>query len=209
MFFKKKKKSVKTSDKVWISKVEKFRGLYNHLDSVSQSGAFLLIINQFENTHQEVQQMLNKLGLSHQHLTETTTMLEAVNIFTINAESALDLSVSTLLASELANKTGLQAIITEHHPSFRQEQILLGHLQDLLPTLSIEVFTAIEEPFMQVFGGERITAIMERIGVKENEFLEHTMITKSITRAQQKVDKSMGQNITANSQQEWMDKSGL
>jgi len=209
MFFKKKKKGIKIPDKVWISKVEKFRGLYDYLDNALQNGIFLLVINQFENTQQEVLQMMEKLEVSHQHLTETTMMLESVNIFTINATSILGINASSSLAVELANKAGLQIIITEHHPSFKQEQILLEHLQEMLPLLSAEVFTALDEPFMQLFGGDRLIAIMERMGIKENEPLEHAMITKAVVRAQQKIDKAINQNIVADSQQTWMEQSGL
>lgn len=209
MFFKKKKKGIQVQDKVWISKVEKFRGLYHHLDQALQAGEPLLIINQFENTQQEVQQMMTKLDVSHQLIEQSTDEPQTVNLWMVSTENLLSIGVGSNWANHLQAKEGLQVIISEHHPSYQQEQVLLGHLTTLLPMASTTVFTALDEPFMQLFGGDRIITLMERIGVKENEALEHAMINKSIDRAQQKIDKKIAQNIQANSQQEWMERSGL
>ena len=208
MFFKKKKKGIQVQDKVWISKVDKFRGLYHHLEQALQAGE-LLIINQFENTQQEVQQMMTKLEVSHQLISQATDEPQPVNLWVTATENLLDIDLESTWANHLQAKEGLQVIISEHHPSYQQEQVLLEHLTTILPMTSTTVFTALDEPFMQLFGGDRLIAVMERIGVKENEALEHAMINKSIDRAQQKIDKKIGQNIQANSQQEWMERSGL
>ncbi|OJJ17540.1 hypothetical protein BKI52_27135 [marine bacterium AO1-C] len=209
MFFRKKKKGVKAQDEVWISKVEKYQGLYNHLKHTLQEDESLLLINQFENTEQEVKQILAKLEVGHQDLQATTIDLDAVNIFLATPEQMLMIAKSGPLTPQLRSRGGFRIIIVEHHPSYEQEQILLEHLQELFPTLTAKVLTSLDEPFMQTFGSERITKIMGQLGLKENESLEHTMISKSIARAQQKIDKSVSQNISAGSQQEWMDRSGL
>ena len=209
MFFKKKKKGVKLPDKVWMNKTEKFRGLYDHLDSALQSGVPLLIINQFENTQQEVQQMMEKLEVSHQQFDSLTDTLEDVGVLMVAAEDILLIASNTPLASQLASKAGLQIIITEHHPSYQEEQMLLAHLTQILPGYSAVAFTALDEPFMQFFGGPRIITLMERIGMKENESLEHKMISKSIARAQRRIDDDKVGSGQAESQQAWMEQHGF
>jgi len=59
------------------------------------------------------------------------------------------------------------------------------------------------DPLMEVFGAERIIETMSRMGTKEDEMLQHSMITKAISRAQQKLDDAVKNEQRADSQEEW------
>ncbi|WP_299456892.1 hypothetical protein [uncultured Microscilla sp.] len=203
MFFKKKKKGIQADDKVWISKVAKFKGLYRFLEKITEAGAIVLIVHHFDNTQQEVQLMLEKLEVSHQTIEASDMVTNPTNIFVINAHNLSQLST---LPQYLAHGNQLQVIVSEHYPAYERDQEVLQQIKDYLPNAPICFFTSLDEPFMQLFGSDRIIGMMESMGMDENESIAHSMVTKAIMKAQQKVEKHALQTIYTASQQEWFDK---
>lgn len=209
MFFKKKKKSIQANDKVWINKTAKFRGLYTTFAATQQSKEALLVVNHFTNTQNEVKLLAEQLNIIHQVIEYSNENIATASIYITSAPHLQQATFSHPLIQHLAQRANLQVIISEHHPAYTQDQELLDQLLTLLPNAQPCFFTSLDEPFMQEFGGEKLITMMQRLGLNENETLEHSMITKSIIRAQQKLEKKAGQNIKANSQQEWLKQSGV
>jgi hypothetical protein len=110
----------------------------------------------------------------------------------INIIEAHHINTGTLL-----NKT---IVFAEHHPLHDKEKALVANWQqnDLL------VFSGLDEPLFARFGSDRIISLMQKLGMKEDEAIEHTMITKSIQNAQQKIAKHLMMEQSANSQADWM-----
>lgn len=90
-------------------------------------------------------------------------------------------------------------VFAEHYPTLQKEQsffLELGLQQAI-------VLTALDEPLMQFFGGDRINEVMKRMGMADDEMIEHNMIASSIQRAQKKIEESITMDNTASSQKEW------
>lgn len=94
-------------------------------------------------------------------------------------------------------------VFVEHYPLIEKEQELFSKLN--LPTIII--LTALDEPLMQVFGGERIVELMKKLGINEDEMIEHNMISSSIIKAQKKLAENITIENSANSQHDWFAKN--
>jgi preprotein translocase subunit SecA len=85
---------------------------------------------------------------------------------------------------------GLAIIGTERHESRRVDRQLRGRSGRQGDPGSSQFFVSLEDDLMRLFGSERIASIMDRLGLKEGEVIQHSMITKSIERAQKKVEEN-------------------
>jgi len=108
--------------------------------------------------------------------------------------------VRSLHGSQLMNKTPYMA---EHHPLHGKEIELVKNWG----LSSITVFNALDEPWFSYFGGDKVIKMMKTLGMKENESIEHSMISRSIVNAQEKIAAKLVIEQAANSQAEWMMKN--
>lgn len=98
-----------------------------------------------------------------------------------------------------------ELIFCEHHPSLKIEQ--QRFLQ--LGLEKVTVVSALDEALLKKFGGENIAAMMQKLGMKEDEPVTHKLVTKSIQNAQKKTDAQFnGIEGHAHSQEEWMNRLG-
>ncbi|SRR6266542_2452175 len=96
-----------------------------------------------------------------------------------------------------------QVLFLEHYPFLIKENELLEKLQ-----LKEAVFySALDEPLFIPFGGDKMIALMEKMGLSENEAIEHPMISAAIKNLQEKISKKVTVEYTAQSQAEWFSKN--
>jgi preprotein translocase subunit SecA len=109
----------------------------------------------------------------------------------LNSGMTLDdkLPGGEILGQHLLNEpSGLQVIGTERHEARRIDRQLRGRAARQGDPGSSRFFLSLEDDLMRLFGSERIAAVMDRLGAEEGEVIEHSMVTKSIQRAQKKVE---------------------
>ena len=108
----------------------------------------------------------------------------------VESDISLDDRVDgNLLRDQLEeNPSGLQVIGTERHEARRIDRQLRGRAGRQGDPGSSRFFLALEDDLMRLFGSERIAAVMDRLGAEEGEVIEHSMVTRSIERAQKKVE---------------------
>ena|ERR1051326_4754697 len=125
------------------------------------------------------------------------------------AESFLQqgsLSISDLVmarelhASQLENK---HVVFAEHYPLPQKEQELFAKLN----LSEIQVWSALDEPLFKQFGSDKIIGMMKQLGMKEENAIEHSMISKAIQNAQEKISKKVLVDQLCTSQQEWMQRN--
>lgn len=105
-----------------------------------------------------------------------------------------------LLTSTLDNKT---VIFLEHHPLFSKEEVLLKDAK----TKQIFVLNSMDDSLFMHIGGQNIADLMIKMGQPEDEPLEHTMISKSIRKLQDKIQKAITVENPAQSVEEWFSKN--
>lgn len=103
-------------------------------------------------------------------------------------------------ASGLINKT---VIFAEHYPLQEKEQEVFTKLN----LVEIQVWSALDEPLFKQFGSDKIISMMKQLGMKEENAVEHAMISKAIQNAQEKISKKVSVEQLCSSQQEWMQRN--
>ena len=92
-------------------------------------------------------------------------------------------------------------VFAEHYPMHNKEMELVQHW----PQKQFMVYSAMDEPLFKHFGSEKMIPLMKMLGMKEEEAIEHSMVTKSITRGQDKIASQVLIEQSADSQQKWME----
>lgn len=94
-------------------------------------------------------------------------------------------------------------VFLEHHPLHSKETELIKSL----PHKKLMVFNSLDEALFKQFGSDKIISLMKMLGMKEEEAIEHELVSKSILKAQDKISLKVTTEMTANSQKEWIDKN--
>jgi hypothetical protein len=110
--------------------------------------------------------------------------------------------VTTFQANQVhaSQLTGKKIIFVEHYPLLKKEQELIEKLA--LPEVFIH--SALDEPMFAHFGGDKIVKMMKQLGMKEEQSVQHKMISQAIVNAQEKIEKKVSSEHLAGSQREWM-----
>jgi len=164
---------------------------------LSQSGRPVLIGTTSVEISELLSRMLKMRGVAHNvlnakmHKKEAEIVAEAgkpgvVTIATNMAGRGTDIK----LTPEVKAAGGLAIIGTERHDSRRVDRQLRGRAGRQGDPGSSQFYVSLEDNLMRLFGSERVAKIMDRMGLKEGEVIQHSMMTKSIERAQKKVEEN-------------------
>jgi preprotein translocase subunit SecA len=141
--------------------------------------------------------MLNLRKIKHQvlnaklHQKEAEIVAEAGKSGTVTiATNMAGRGTDIKLSPESKAAGGLAIIGTERHESRRVDRQLRGRSGRQGDPGSTQFFVSLEDNLMRLFGSDRIARLMDRMGLKEGEVIQHSMITKSIERAQKKVEEN-------------------
>jgi len=141
--------------------------------------------------------MLNIRGIKHNvlnaklHQREADIVAEAGRAKTVTiATNMAGRGTDIKLTKEVKDAGGLAIIGTERHESRRVDRQLRGRAGRQGDPGSSQFFVSLEDNLMRLFGSDRIAKMMDRLGLKEGEVIQHSMISKSIERAQKKVEEN-------------------
>jgi preprotein translocase subunit SecA len=141
--------------------------------------------------------MLKIKGIKHNvlnaklHAREADIVAEAGNAGTVTiATNMAGRGTDIKLSDEVKKAGGLAIIGTERHDSRRVDRQLRGRAGRQGDPGSSQFYVSLEDNLMRLFGSDRITGVMDKLGLKEGEVIQHSMISKSIERAQKKVEEN-------------------
>ena len=184
-------------DLVYKTKREKYNAVIEEVTKLSKAGRPVLI----GTTNVEISELLGKMlsirKIPHNvlnaklHKKEADIVAEAgkpgqVTIATNMAGRGTDIKLS----EEVKNAGGLAIVGTERHDSRRVDRQLRGRAGRQGDPGSSQFYVSLEDNLMRLFGSERIAKMMDRMGLQEGEVIQHSMISKSIERAQKKVEEN-------------------
>ena len=184
-------------DLVYKTKREKYNAVINEIVELNSQGRPSLVGTTSVEISELLSRMLKIRGIKHNvlnakmHAREAEIVAEAgrsgaVTIATNMAGRGTDIKLS----KEVIEAGGLAIIGTERHDSRRVDRQLRGRAGRQGDPGSSQFFVSLEDNLMRLFGSERITGIMDKLGLKEGEEIQHSMISKSIERAQKKVEEN-------------------
>jgi len=184
-------------DLVYKTKREKFNAVIEDILNLVEKDRPVLVGTTSVETSELLSRMLTRQKIPHNvlnaklHQREADIVAEAgkpgkVTIATNMAGRGTDIK----LGAGVKEAGGLAIIGTERHESRRVDRQLRGRSGRQGDPGSSQFFVSLEDDLMRMFGSERISKIMDRMGLKEGEVIQHPMITKSIERAQRKVEEN-------------------
>ena len=184
-------------DLVFKTNKEKYNAVIDHVVEQTTAGRPVLLGTTSVDISEKLSRMLNMRGISHnvlnakQHQREADIVTEAgragkVTIATNMAGRGTDIKIST----EVKNAGGLAIVATERHDSRRVDRQLRGRAGRQGDPGSSQFFVSLEDKLMRLFNSDRIANVMDKMGHKEGEVIQHSAVTKSIERAQKKVEEN-------------------
>jgi len=186
-----------SEDLVYKTKREKYKAVIDEIEALRLAGRPVLVGTTSVEVSELLSKMLNGKKIPHnvlnakQHAREAQVVAEAglpgaITIATNMAGRGTDIK----LGPGVKEAGGLAIIGTERHESRRVDRQLRGRSGRQGDPGTTQFYASLEDDLMRLFGSERIASIMDRFGYKEGEVIQHSMITKSIERAQRKVEEN-------------------
>ena len=184
-------------DLVYKTKREKYKAVIEEIERLRLAGRPSLVGTTSVEISELLSRMLKQKNIPHnvlnakQHAREAQIITEAglagaVTIATNMAGRGTDIK----LGPGVKEAGGLAIVGTERHESRRVDRQLRGRAGRQGDPGSTQFFVSLEDDLMRMFGSERIASLMDRMGYKEGEVIQHSMISKSIERAQKKVEEN-------------------
>jgi len=184
-------------DLVYKTKREKYKAVIEEIERLRLLGRPSLVGTTSVEISELLSRMLKQKNIPHnvlnakQHAKEAQVVAEAglagaVTIATNMAGRGTDIK----LGAGVKEAGGLAIVGTERHESRRVDRQLRGRSARQGDPGSTQFFASLEDDLMRMFGSERIASLMDRMGYKEGEVIQHSMISKSIERAQKKVEEN-------------------
>ncbi len=185
------------NDRVYKTKREKYKAVIEEIEAMVKAGRPVLV----GTTSVEISEMLSKMltmrKIPHNVLNAKLHQKEAEIVAQAGQSSTVTIATNMAgrgtdikLSPEVKAAGGLAIIGTERHESRRVDRQLRGRAGRQGDPGSSVFFVSLEDDLMRLFSSDRIAGVMDKLGFKEGEMIEHSMISKSIERAQKKVEEN-------------------
>jgi len=185
------------NDLIYKTKREKYNAIIEQVTALAEKGRPVLIGTTSVEISELLSRMLSIRKIPHNvlnaklHKKEAEIVAEAgksgiVTIATNMAGRGTDIKLSP----EVREAGGLAIVGTERHDSRRVDRQLRGRSGRQGDPGSSQFYVSLEDNLMRLFGSERVAKMMDRMGLEEGEVIQHSMMTKSIERAQKKVEEN-------------------
>ncbi|HPA15556.1 MAG TPA: preprotein translocase subunit SecA [Desulfobacterales bacterium] len=183
------------SDVIYKSRREKFEAAIDEIEECHRKGQPVLVGTISIDVSESVSEKLKKRGIKHTVLNAKNHEKEAEIVAMAGQKGAVTISTNMagrgtdiVLGEGVTELGGLHILGTERHESRRIDNQLRGRSGRQGDPGSSRFYLALEDDLLRIFGGERITGIMEKLGMKDGEPIEHNLISKAIENAQSKVE---------------------
>jgi len=184
-------------DLVYKTKREKYKAVIEEATKLRDAGRPVLVGTTSVEVSELLSRMLTQAKIPHNVLNAKQHAREAEIVQQAGAPGAVTIATNMAgrgtdikLGPGVKEAGGLAIIGTERHESRRVDRQLRGRAGRQGDPGTSQFFVSLEDDLMRLFGSERIAALMDKMGHKEGEVLQHSMISRSIERAQKKVEEN-------------------
>ncbi len=184
-------------DRVYRTKKEKYNAVIEEIVRLVEAGRPVLVGTTSVEISELLSRMLTMRKIEHNVLNAKLHQKEAAIVAQAGQRSIVTIATNMAgrgtdikLSDEVKEAGGLAIIGTERHESRRVDRQLRGRSGRQGDPGSSVFYVSLEDNLMRIFGSEKISGVMDKLGFKEGEMIEHSMISKSIERAQKKVEEN-------------------
>ena len=185
------------NDRVYKTKREKYKAVIEEIEKMVAAGRPVLVGTTSVEISETLSKMLTMRHIEHSVLNAKLHQKEADIVAKAGLSCAVTIATNMAgrgtdikLSPEVKAAGGLAIIGTERHESRRVDRQLRGRAGRQGDPGSSVFFVSLEDDLMRLFSSDRIAGVMDKLGFKEGEMIEHSMISKSIERAQKKVEEN-------------------
>lgn len=185
------------NDRIYKTKREKYNAVIEEIERLVGEGRAVLVGTTSVEISELLSKMLTMRKIKHNVLNAKLHQKEAEVVALAGQKGAVTIATNMAgrgtdikLAPEVKEAGGLAIIGTERHESRRVDRQLRGRAGRQGDPGSSVFYISLEDNLMRLFASERIAGMMDRMGFKEGEMLEHNMLSKSVERAQKKVEEN-------------------
>ncbi|NOQ18987.1 MAG: preprotein translocase subunit SecA [Desulfobacterales bacterium] len=182
-------------DAIYKTRKDKFEAVLDEIEELHAKGEPVLVGTISIDVSENLSKKLKKRGIKHSVLNAKNHEKEAEIIAMAGQAGAVTISTNMagrgtdiVLGEGVTDLGGLHIMGTERHESRRIDNQLRGRSGRQGDPGSSRFYLALEDDLLRIFGGERITGIMEKLGMPDGEPIEHNMISKAIENAQARVE---------------------
>ena len=182
-------------DAIYKSRREKFEAVLDEIEELHEKGQPVLVGTISIDVSESLSKKLKKRGIKHSVLNAKNHEGEAEIVAMAGQAGAVTISTNMagrgtdiVLGEGVTDLGGLHIIGTERHESRRIDNQLRGRSGRQGDPGSSRFYLALEDDLLRIFGGERITSIMEKLGMEDGQPIEHNMISRAIENAQSRVE---------------------
>jgi preprotein translocase subunit SecA len=184
-------------DQIYKTKKAKYAAVINKVVELTQAGRPVLVGTTDVETSELLSRMLRLRGIKHnvlnakEHAREAEIVAQAGQTSTVTiATNMAGRGTDIKLSPEVRAAGGLAIIGTERHDSRRVDRQLRGRAGRQGDPGSSEFYVSLEDKLMRLFGSERIAGVVDKLGMKDDEAMVSSMLSKSIENAQRKVEEN-------------------
>lgn len=185
------------NDRIYRTKREKYNAVIEEIEEMVNQGRPVLVGTTSVETSELLSRMLNLRKIKHSVLNAKLHQREAEIVANAGQKGVVTIATNMAgrgtdikLSQEVREAGGLAIIGTERHESRRVDRQLRGRAGRQGDPGSSVFFVSLEDDLMRLFATERIAGLMDRMGFEEGDVLEHDMLSKSVERAQKKVEEN-------------------
>ena len=191
------KKMIRTDhpDCIYRTEKEKFRAVVREIKELNKIGRPVLVGTVSIEKSEQLSKMLKREGIKHEVLNAKNHEKEAQIVAQAGQRGAVTISTNMagrgtdiVLGEGVAELGGLHIIGTERHESRRIDNQLRGRAGRQGDPGSSRFYLSLEDDLMRIFAANRISGLMKRVGMEEDEPIEHNLISKAIENAQRRVE---------------------
>jgi len=182
-------------DAIYKTRSDKFDAVLDEIEELNATGQPVLVGTISIDVSESLSNKLKKRGIKHAVLNAKNHEKEAEVIAMAGQRGAVTISTNMagrgtdiVLGEGVTDLGGLHILGTERHESRRIDNQLRGRSGRQGDPGSSRFYLALEDDLLRIFGGERITSIMEKLGMPDGEPIEHNMISRAIENAQRRVE---------------------
>ena len=185
------------NDAIFKTKREKYNAVIDQIEQLRKEGRPVLVGTTSVEVSETISRMLKRKGIQHNVLNAKQPQREAEIVAHAGEISAVTIATNMAgrgtdikLGAGVRDRGGLFILGTERHESRRIDRQLRGRSGRQGDPGSTKFCLSLEDDLMRLFGSERISSVMQRMGIQDGEVIEHRLITKSVERAQKKVEEN-------------------
>ena len=182
-------------DVIFRTEKAKFDAIANEIEELHSTGRPVLVGTDSIEKSEYLSNLLKKRGLEHTVLNAKYHEREAEIVKDAGAQAAITVATNMAgrgtdikLADGVADIGGLHVLGCQRHESRRIDNQLLGRAGRQGDPGSSQFYLSMEDDLLRIFGGERIAAVMDRLGMEEGQAIEHEILSSAIRRAQKRVE---------------------